>query len=73
MLMDLAARKYHFIEELLKIENETIMAKLEKVLSSEVTNISIPSFHKKILKERIDDFKSNPEELLDWEDVKDKW
>lgn len=69
--MDLAARKYHFIEKLLKIDSENIMAKLENVLGNDDTIVS--ASHKKILQERIDSFEKNPEELLDWDDVKNNW
>jgi len=68
--MDLAARKYHFIEELLKVDNETIMAKLEKVLMKEK---GIPAAHKKILDERMEEYKKNPGDVLDWNDVKNDW
>lgn len=32
--------------------------------------LDIPDFHKSILEERIEAYKRNPDDLLDWEDVK---
>lgn len=68
--MDLSARKYHFIEELLKVDSESIMAKLEKVLKTET---DIPETHKQILNERLEQYKNNPDDLVDWNSVKDNW
>ena len=72
--MDLAARKYHFIEELLKLENESILEKLEKILKKEKdSKLPEPAFHRETLKIRMDEYKNNPDNILDWEDVKNEW
>jgi hypothetical protein len=68
--MDLAARKYHFIEELLKVESESLMSRLEKVLKSDN---GIPETHRQILDERLEHYKNNPSDLLDWNSVKENW
>jgi hypothetical protein len=68
--MDLSARKYHFIEELLKVKSESLMEQLEKVLKMEN---DISKSHKDILDERLEHYKNNPKEILDWDSVKEKW
>lgn len=32
--------------------------------------LDIPDFHKKILDERLKEYKNNPDDLLDWDEVK---
>lgn len=68
--MDLAARKYHFIEMLMKVENESVMEQLENVLN---TDNEIPDFHKAILIDRLEQHKNNPTDIVRWNDVKDTW
>ncbi|KGO86272.1 hypothetical protein Q765_11880 [Flavobacterium rivuli WB 3.3-2 = DSM 21788] len=68
--MDLAARKYHFIEMLMKVENESVMEQLESVLN---TDNEIPDFHKAILIDRLEHHKNNPTDVVRWNDVKDTW
>jgi len=67
--MDLAARKYHFIEELLKVRSEDIMDRLEEILKPD----DDISDYTEILSQRLKDYHDNPNDLLDWDDVKDKW
>jgi hypothetical protein len=71
--MDLAARKYNFIEEIFNVENETF-EKLEKILKKdkiEKTGVSLE--HKVELNKRSGDYKDNPQDLLDWDKIKDEW
>lgn len=72
--MDLEARKYHFIQELLSIENVSIIDTLERVLKrekEEQQEVSIE--HKKELDNRLGIYKDNPDEVLDWKDVRNDW
>jgi Putative addiction module component len=72
--MDLLSRKYNFIEEFITIDNEIVLNKLEKILKEErklKSEISIE--HKKILSERLDSYKENPEKTIDWQMVKNDW
>ncbi len=73
IIMDLEARKYHFIQELFTVE-ESIMDTLERVLKKEKEERqNISASNKKILDERLESYKNNPNDLLDWEDVKNDW
>ena len=71
--MDLATRKYNFIQEVFSIENE-IFEKLEKILKKEKTEKSeIPLEHKLELEKRLEEYRKNPENVLNWSDLKEKW
>ena len=72
-IMDLATRKYNFIQEVFSIENE-IFEKLEKVLKKEKTEKhEIPLDHKLELEKRLEEYRKNPENVLNWSDLKEKW
>ena len=72
--MDLEARKYNFIQELFSINKESIMTTLERVLKHEKEEYQeISATNKKVLDERLENYKSNPNDVLDWEDVKSDW
>lgn len=72
--MDLEARKYNFIQELFSIDEESIMATLERVLKQEKEeNQKVSATHKKELDSRLESYKNNPDDLLDWKDVKHDW
>ena len=71
--MDLFARKYHFIEELITIENEKVMEALERVLKQEKEAQQISPSNKKELEKRLNSYTKTPEDLLDWQDVKKDW
>lgn len=72
--MDLEARKYHFIQELFSIDRESIIDTLERVLKREKEQYQeISTDHKKELDNRLESYKNNPDDLLDWDDVKRDW
>lgn len=72
--MDLQLRKYNFIQELVHIENESVIDALERVLKHEKEQYGeISSVHKKELDRRFECYKNNPEDLLEWEHVKNDW
>ena len=73
-IMDLEARKYNFIQELFNVDRECIMDTLESVLKKEKEeHQEISATNKKVLDERLENYKNNPNDLLDWEDVKNDW
>lgn len=73
-IMDLEARKYNFIQELFGIEKEKIMTTLERVLKEEKEeHQAVSKTNKKELDNRLESYKNNPNDILDWEDVKDNW
>lgn len=72
--MDLATRKYNFIRELVDIDKENIIETLERVLKQKrEEETDIDEAVKKELDSRLEDYKNNPENLLDWETVKNDW
>jgi predicted secreted Zn-dependent protease len=72
--MDLATRKYNFIQELVNIDKESIIDALEQVLKREKEeHQEISTAHKKELDQRLESYRNNPQDLLDWEDVKKDW
>jgi hypothetical protein len=72
--MDLSARKYHFIEELLSVEEESILEALEQVLKREKeAKDPISAANKKELDKRLKNYSENPENTMDWQDVKNEW
>ena len=73
-IMDLEARKYKFIQELFNVDRESIMDVLERVLKHEKEeHQGISAAHKKELDNRLESYKNNPNDVLDWEDVKRDW
>lgn len=71
---DLSKRKYHFIEELMSIEDANIMDALERVLKQEKKDIqTITSAQKQELDKRLKSYSKDPEDLLDWQEVKKNW
>tara|TARA_R110001592_G_scaffold101038_2_gene286141 strand:+ start:181 stop:399 length:219 start_codon:yes stop_codon:yes gene_type:complete len=72
--MDLELRKYHFIQELFSVNNEEIINTLELVLKNErEQHIEITPSNKKELDKRLKMYHENPNDLLDWDDVKNNW
>ncbi len=72
--MDLEARKYNFIQELFSIDKENIMTTLEHVLKKEKEeHQEISIAQKKELDGRLESYKNNPDDVLDWEDIKQDW
>jgi putative addiction module component (TIGR02574 family) len=73
-IMDLEARKYNFIQELFTIERESVIDTLERVLKREKEEYQeISTENKKELDNRLESYKNNPNDVLDWKDVKENW
>jgi hypothetical protein len=71
--MDLSARKYSFIEEIFNLENDTF-EKLEKILKKDkIEKIGVPPEHKAELDKRLEAYRKNPQDLLDWDEMKNDW
>tara|TARA_B100000780_G_scaffold2175_1_gene1867 strand:+ start:2038 stop:2253 length:216 start_codon:yes stop_codon:yes gene_type:complete len=71
--MDLEARKYNFIQELFTIK-ESSMTILERVLKHEKEEYQeISTEHKKELDNRLESYKKNPDDVLDWSAIKENW
>ncbi len=72
--MDLQLRKYNFIQELVLVEEESVIDALERVLKQEKDkHKNLSSIHKKELDNRLQSYKDNPDNVLDWETLKKDW
>ena len=72
--MFLETRKYNSIQRLFNVHSEEIVSALELVLEKhkeEGNTISLS--HKKLLHEGVQTYIDNPENILDWNDVKNDW
>ena len=73
-IMDLEARKYHLIQDLFSIDRESIIDTLERVLKREKEeHQEISTENKKELDDRLESYKNNPNDVLDWKNVKNDW
>ena len=72
--MDLQLRKYYLIQEIFNIERESAMDALERALKEvNESDYEIPKEQREILDQRLNSYKENPDDLLDWEEVKKDW
>lgn len=72
--MDLEARKYNFIQELFNVDRDSIMDVLEQVLKHEKEeHQEVSEADIKELDNRLESYKNDPKDVLDWEDVKRNW
>ena len=68
----ISSGKYTTIEDLEK-ENDTL-EKLGKILKKYRSDkLGVPSEHKDELDKRLEAYKENPQDLLDWDAVKKDW
>lgn len=66
------SRKYTTIEDL-EIEEYTLQ-KLENILKKyKLDKLGVPSEHKDELDKRLETYRENPQDLLDWDAVKKEW
>ena len=72
--MDLQKRKYNFIQELIQVENDRVLDALENVLKREKEeHQDISNENKKELDDRLEMYRNNPDDLIDWETEKNNW
>ena len=72
--MNLEARKYNFIQELFSVKKESVIDALERVLKQEKEQHTENSTaQKKELDCRLESYKNNPDDVLDWETIKNDW
>lgn len=66
------SRKHTTIEDL-EIEDDTLQ-KLENILKKyKLDKLGVPSEHKDELDKRLETYRENPQDLLDWDAVKKEW
>lgn len=72
--MNLNAKKEVIIERFKHVNDlkliDAIKELLDNAVSEEQVNDEIPEAHQKLVMERFDRVRKNPERLLDWEEVK---
>ena len=70
--MDLQTRKYKIVKEVFDIGEEAVIEALENFLQLE-DKTEISSDLKAILDERLEEYRKNPEDVVDWETFKKEW
>ncbi len=79
--MDLQVTKLELIEMLLKTKKIAVLKEIKRILEEEQSGIKdesnnvydLSEIHKNIIQERINSYKNHPDNLLDWEDIKETW
>jgi len=68
----ISSGKYTTIEDL-EIEIDTLL-ELEKVLQKyNLNKFGVPAEHKDELDKRLEAYRNNPQDLLDWDEIKKEW
>lgn len=52
---------------------EFLKSNIRQLEKLEEDNMNVPEWHKKIVLQRLDDYRKNPENTLIWDEVKDKF
>lgn len=68
MLID--SEKKQIIREILKTNDEWVLKAIRKLLDLEVDEI--PEEHRLVLNERIAEYESDPDNIIDWETFKEE-
>jgi hypothetical protein len=68
MIID--SEKKEIIREILRTNDEWVLKAIRKLLDLEVDEID--EVHKLILNERIAEYESNPDSVIDWEKLKEE-
>ncbi|MFC0772207.1 addiction module protein [Terrimonas alba] len=66
--MTIDSDKKQIIREILKTKDEWVIKAIRKLLDLEVEDI--PEEHASVLNERIAEYESNPDNVIDWETLK---
>jgi hypothetical protein len=72
--MNIQAQKAIIIEQFKRVEDENLISAIKSMLdyAFQNENKEIPDAHQKLVNERFEKVRKNPERLLDWEEVRDK-
>jgi hypothetical protein len=72
--MNIQAQKAIIIEQFKRVEDENLISAIKGMLdyAFQKENKEIPEAHQKLVNERFQKVRKNPERLLDWEEVKDR-
>ncbi|MGC4037214.1 MAG: addiction module protein [Chitinophagaceae bacterium] len=68
MIIDV--EKKEIIREILKTDNEWVLKAIRKLLDLEIE--SIPEAHTQILNERLATYETNPNDVIDWNSLKEQ-
>ena len=66
--MNLDAEKKEIIREILRTEDDWVLKAIRKLPDLHITEVS--DEHKYILNERIAAYEANPDQVIDWEELK---
>jgi hypothetical protein len=72
--MNIQTQKAIIIEQFKRVEDENLISAIKNMLdyAFQKENMEIPEAHQKLVNERFEKVRKNPERLLDWEEVKDR-
>jgi hypothetical protein len=70
--MSIAEKKRLIADRIETIEEEWLIRAIEKLLDIEDDGES-PDWHLSMVMERMEHYKSNPNDVVKWEDIKKKW
>jgi hypothetical protein len=68
----ISSGKYTAIEDL-EIQNDTLEKVAKIVQKYKLDKVGVPSDHKEELDKRLESYRKNPEDLLDWAAIKKGW
>ena len=72
--MNIQAEKANIIEQFKKVNDEKLISAIKSLLdfasNKEKESYDIPEDHQKLVMERFEEVRKNPERLLDWEEAK---
>ncbi len=72
--MDIQAQKDIIIERFKQVDDENLVNAIKNMLDyalkKEKESFEVPEAHQKLVTERFDKVRENPERLLDWDDAK---
>lgn len=74
--MGLEAKKYEIIRELVKLKDKNIIREIENIIKREnEENLpqEIPEKVKRELNRRLNEYRKNPDNVIDWSSVKNEW
>lgn len=71
--MNIQVQKAIIIEQFKRVEDENLISAIKSMLdyAFQKENMEIPEAHQKLVNERFEKVRKNPERLLDWDEAKE--
>jgi hypothetical protein len=70
--MDIVEKKRLITSKIDEIQNERLIRAIEKLLDIEDYG-ETPDWHLPLVKERLEQYLKNPNDVVKWEDIKKRW